>query len=116
MLTFFSLQPNHTNLNSRQIRPPIYSLKQSKLRKRRVWRYAILYFVMLIIFLVLFVGPIVGGKFITGFTKSINIPLQLLQPTGQDHNDTITSVTGTAADSAAATASSSSGAKLVRLF
>ncbi|KAI9670085.1 MAG: 1,3-beta-D-glucan synthase [Trizodia sp. TS-e1964] len=78
---------------SRQIRPPIYSLKQSKLRKRRVIRYAILYFVMLVVFIALVVGPVMAGKFL----KSLpSIPLNLLQPTGQDNNDTLAKMTGTA--------------------
>ncbi|MCJ1312166.1 1,3-beta-D-glucan synthase [Agyrium rufum] len=76
---------------SRQIRPPIYSLKQSKLRKRRVIRSAILFHIMLILFVALIVGPLVGGKYIN---IGQSIPLQLSQPTGQNHNDTITSVTG----------------------
>lgn len=45
--------------HSRQIRPPIYSLKQSKLRKRRVIRFAILYFIMLVVFVVLLAAPLV---------------------------------------------------------
>ncbi|KIY02566.1 1,3-beta-glucan synthase component FKS1 [Fonsecaea multimorphosa CBS 102226] len=101
---------------SRQIRPPIYSIKQSRLRKRRVIRYAILYFIMLIIFLVLIIGPIIVRKYITGLPT---IPLDLVQPTGQNNNDTTTGVTGsalvnfgqdagTAAATAAATTSSNS--------
>ncbi|KAL9107123.1 MAG: hypothetical protein Q9227_007903 [Pyrenula ochraceoflavens] len=78
---------------SRQIRPPIYSLKQSKLRKRRVIRFAILYFLMLIIFLLLIVGPLVARKFLTGLPS---IPMELLQPTGQNNNDTSNSNTGSA--------------------
>lgn len=77
--------------NSRQIRPPIYSLKQSKLRKRRVIRYAILYFVLLVVFLALIVGPIVAGKQIK---LKIDLPMELLQPTGYSNNDTSASVTG----------------------
>ncbi|OCL01930.1 glycosyltransferase family 48 protein [Glonium stellatum] len=93
---------------SRQIRPPIYSLKQTKLRKRRVVRYAILYFVILIIFAALIAGPIVAGKFLTSLPT---IPMQLLQPTGLNNNDTSGSQTGTAlAGGAAATATS--GARL----
>ncbi|KAI1435879.1 1,3-beta-glucan synthase component FKS1 [Xylaria sp. CBS 124048] len=49
---------------SRQIRPPIYSMKQSKLRRRRVIRYAVLYFALLVLFVALLVGPAVGGKMI----------------------------------------------------
>lgn len=76
---------------SRQIRPPIYSLKQTKLRKRRVIRYAILYFVLLVVFLALIVGPIVAGKQIK---LSLTLPMELLQPTGYSNNDTSASVTG----------------------
>ncbi|OJD19740.1 1,3-beta-glucan synthase component FKS1 [Emergomyces pasteurianus Ep9510] len=80
---------------SRQIRPPIYSLKQSKLRKRRVIRFAILYFVMLVIFLGLIVGPIVAAPYV----GKISLPgfindLSVLQPTAQNNNDTTTSPTG----------------------
>lgn len=77
---------------SRQIRPPIYSLKQTKLRKRRVVRYAILYFVILVVFLALIVGPIVAGKQIN---LSVKLPMDLLQPTGYSNNDTSAEVTGT---------------------
>lgn len=64
---------------SRQIRPPIYSLKQSKLRRRRVFRYAVLYFVMLVVFLALVVGPVVAGKNIpTSLVKLV--PENLYQP------------------------------------
>jgi 1,3-beta-glucan synthase len=76
---------------SRQIRPPIYSLKQSKLRKRRVIRFAILYFFMLVVFVALIVGPIVAGRF---FTTLPDIPLDLLQPTGLNNNDTTSEPTG----------------------
>ncbi|KAF1811154.1 1,3-beta-glucan synthase [Eremomyces bilateralis CBS 781.70] len=70
---------------SRQIRPPIYSLKQTKLRKRRVIRYSILYFVMLVVFIALIVGPLVAG----GALKNLpEIPLNLLQPTKMENNDT----------------------------
>jgi len=84
---------------SRQIRPPIYSLKQSKLRKRRVVRYAILFFTMLILFIVLIVGPIIASKFLKTLPS---IPDNLLQPTGLDNNDTTSSHTGTAEANAAA--------------
>ncbi|QIX00744.1 hypothetical protein AMS68_006261 [Peltaster fructicola] len=84
---------------SRQIRPPIYSLKQTKLRKRRVVRYAILYFVMFVVFLVLMVAPAVAGNKIN--LSKFNIPMQLLQPTTWNNNDTTNSVTGTAAKSGA---------------
>lgn len=76
---------------SRQIRPPIYSMKQSKLRRRRVVRYAILYFVMLVVFLALIVGPAVAGKMIpASLSKDISskLPFPLAQPAGQDIDDT----------------------------
>ncbi|KAL2259500.1 hypothetical protein VTK26DRAFT_6802 [Humicola hyalothermophila] len=73
---------------SRQIRPPIYSMKQTKLRRRRVIRYSILYFVLLVVFLALLVGPGVAGK-------HLNLPLPdilskhgLVQPTGLNNDDT----------------------------
>ncbi|KAK5082123.1 1,3-beta-D-glucan synthase [Lithohypha guttulata] len=78
---------------SRQIRPPIYSIKQSRLRKRRVIRYATLYFALLVLFLILFVGPVIVSRFID---LQISIPLDLMQPTGQNNNDTFSSVTGSA--------------------
>ena len=83
-------------LNSRQIRPPIYSLKQSKLRKRRVVRYAILYFLMFFLFLILIVGPAIAGRFIGDITSGLSIPLNLLQPVGWNNNDTSGKSTGTA--------------------
>jgi 1,3-beta-glucan synthase len=76
---------------SRQIRPPIYSLKQTKLRKRRVIRYAILYFIILIVFVALIAGPVVASKYLK---LDFKIPMNLIQPTGLNNNDTKTSVTG----------------------
>ncbi|KAF2001016.1 glycosyltransferase family 48 protein [Amniculicola lignicola CBS 123094] len=76
---------------SRQIRPPIYSLKQTKLRRRRVIRYAILYFVLLVVFVALIAGPIIAGKYLK---LSLTLPLQLIQPTGFSNNDTGTTITG----------------------
>ncbi|KAI0382597.1 glycosyltransferase family 48 protein [Hypomontagnella monticulosa] len=75
---------------SRQIRPPIYSMKQSKLRRRRVIRYAVLYFVMLVVILALIIAPAVAGKQIgpTLADSLKQIPIPLAQPAGQDINDT----------------------------
>ncbi|KAI1915671.1 1,3-beta-D-glucan synthase [Ophidiomyces ophidiicola] len=84
---------------SRQIRPPIYSLKQSKLRKRRVIRFAILYFLMLIVFVCLIAGPLVARRFVTNLPS---IPLGLLQPVNQNNNDTTGEETGTAIQNGAA--------------
>jgi 1,3-beta-glucan synthase len=77
-------------------------LKQSRLRKRRVIRYAILYFSMFFLFLILIIGPIIASKYVK-FSLDI---LQLQQPSNWNNNDTIgTSQTGTAiAGGAAATA------------
>ncbi|KAF4556249.1 1,3-beta-glucan synthase component FKS1 [Elsinoe fawcettii] len=85
---------------SRQIRPPIYSLKQSKLRRRRVIRYAILYFAMFILFIVLIVGPSIASRFLPTLP---NLPVAgLVQPTGLNNNDTSDTPTGTATQGAAA--------------
>ncbi|KAF2459576.1 1,3-beta-glucan synthase component-domain-containing protein [Lineolata rhizophorae] len=100
---------------SRQIRPPIYSLKQTKLRKRRVIRYAILYFVMLAVFVALIAGPLVASSYLPELPS---IPMDLLQPTGLNNNDTSNSPTGTAAGGAAAqeTSDSSDSSDSKRMF
>jgi 1,3-beta-glucan synthase len=82
------------NKSSRQIRPPIYSIKQTKLRKRRVIRYSILYFILFFLFVALIVGPIVVGPKVK-FNESNDILNELIQPTGFNHNDTVSSQTGT---------------------
>ncbi|KAL3426160.1 1,3-beta-glucan synthase component FKS1 [Phlyctema vagabunda] len=100
---------------SRQIRPPIYSMKQSKLRKRRVLRYAILYFIMLIVFLALLVAPILVGKKLLSDSLIKSIPLDLMQPHGLNNNDTRNrNATGTGA-AATASASSTGNSKMIRL-
>lgn len=93
-------------LCSRQIRPPIYSLKQSRLRKRRVIRFAILYFAMFILFLVLMIGPVIVRNFIS---FNLSIPLELMQPTGQNNNDTSASATGSSLIAGGAAASAGGG-------
>ena len=93
-------------------------MKQSKLRKRRVWRYAILYFVLLIVFLALLVGPVVAGSKIVSASLVKQIPLELYQPVGLNNNDTRgrnETGTGAASNGASATSSSSATAK-IRLF
>lgn len=55
-----------------------------------------LYFVLLILFILLFFGPIIVSKFINLQTSFGTIPLKLLQPTGQSNNDTFSSITGSA--------------------
>jgi 1,3-beta-glucan synthase len=67
-------------------------MKQTKLRKRRVIRYAILYFVLLVVFLALIVGPIVAG---TKFKFDLPaLPMDILQPTGYSNNNTNAETTG----------------------
>lgn len=94
-------------------------MKQSKLRRRRVWRYAVLYFVMLVIFLVLLVGPILAGGTINTVTSSLTKSLGngLIQPNygnGTNNNTGPLYVNSTASASAAAT--STALARLVKLF
>ncbi len=94
-------------------------MKQSKLRRRRVFRYAVLYFVLLVVFVALIVGPIVAGKQIPKSVLSSLTSTNLIQPTGLNNDDTLSRTqTGTgsptysfstSADSqASATASASS--------
>ncbi|KAK8007023.1 hypothetical protein PG989_001013 [Apiospora arundinis] len=85
---------------SRQIRPPIYSMKQSKLRRRRVIRFAILFFTLFFIFLALIIGPVIvapimGPKFFNDMVDKNMIPMGLLQPANQTNNNTIDAETGT---------------------
>jgi len=58
-----------------------------------VIRFAILYFIALIIFVALIAGPAVVGKL---KIKLPSIPMDLMQPTGQKNNDTTTGYTGSA--------------------
>ncbi|KAI4284586.1 MAG: hypothetical protein L6R38_001287 [Xanthoria sp. 2 TBL-2021] len=99
---------------SRQIRPPIYSIKQSKLRKRRVIRFATLYFIMLILFVALLAGPLVVARLKISLP---DIPMQLMQPTGLNNNDTLSSPTGrlrNGGSGAASTAEATSGSNNLR--
>ncbi|KAH3679224.1 hypothetical protein WICPIJ_008693 [Wickerhamomyces pijperi] len=75
---------------SRQIRPPIYSLKQASLRRRMVRKYLALYILILIIFIACIAGPAVGSKFV-GDDISSKVPTSyglLVQPRGQNNDDT----------------------------
>ena len=66
-----------------------------------------LYFIMFIVFLLLIVGPIVASKFI----KSLpSIPMNLIQPTGQNNNDTSSEVTGSALNGLSAETGGGGGA------
>jgi 1,3-beta-glucan synthase len=94
-------------------------LKQSKLRKRRVWRYAVLYFALLILFVALLVGPIVAGSKILTPSLENKIPMQLFQPINQNNNDTrnfTETGTGALSSGAAASATNTVTVKKVRLF
>lgn len=95
-------------------------MKQSKLRKRRVWRFAVLYFVMLVVFLALLVGPIIAGGQINTATSSLSksIPMHLLQPiwTNNTNNNTGPSYVNGSGSSTASAAATTVAARLVRLF
>ena len=57
-------------------------------------RYAILYFVLLVVFLLLVVGPVIVAKFNVLKLSDMKIPMDLLQPTGLNNNDTQATATG----------------------
>lgn len=100
-------------------------MKQSKLRRRRVIRYAILYFAMLILFVVLVVAPLVVRNL---NIKLPTIPQNLMQPldAGSLHNDTHTYYTGsglppgfiahTGTDAGSSESTSTAGAKMMFMF
>lgn len=78
---------------SRLIRPPIYSLKQAKLRKRMVRKYAVLYTLILILFIVIIAAPAIAASYvpkdIEGQLGSNLGPFEgIFQPRGLDNNDT----------------------------
>ncbi|KAJ6784697.1 hypothetical protein PWT90_00440 [Aphanocladium album] len=79
-------------LPSRQIRPPIYSMKQSNLRKRRVIRFAALYFVLLVVFVGMIAGPIAYSNAVKKIDFLAKIPkvgnFILVQPNHQNNNNT----------------------------
>lgn len=85
-MMLFWLKPN------RQIRPPIYSLKQARLRKRMIKKYSVLYYTVFAAFIALIAAPAAIGSL-----KTVDIhPTQefpefatgLFQPRHQDNNDT----------------------------
>lgn len=87
-LMLFWLKPN------RQIRPPIYTLKQARLRKRMVRKYSVLYYTVLIIFIVLIAAPAVVGSLKGVTIGEGDLPSfanGLFQPRHQDNNDTVVS-------------------------
>lgn len=66
-------------------------MKQSKLRRRRVIRYAILYFLMLFLFVALIAGPIIVGDqglLPDNLSSDLSFGLGLMQPTGLENDDT----------------------------
>ena len=75
---------------SRQIRPPIFSLKQTRLRKRMIRKYFCLYILILILFVGCIVGPAIAAYHVpdqiapdlTGFAHN------LFQPRNVNQNDT----------------------------
>ncbi len=100
-------------------------MKQSKLRRKRVFRYAVLYFVMLVLFVGLVVGPIVAGKKIPASVTNSLKSTNLVQPTNLDNDDTDGHTqTGTGAPNysgaftrtASASASSSSLSNKIKLI
>lgn len=91
-----------------------------------MFRYAVLYFALLLLFLILIVGPSLAGKYVPSSVTDSLSSLNLVQPTGQDNNDTIGNTqTGTGAASysgalqtmtTASASSSSTAAAKIRLF
>lgn len=72
-----------------------------------------MYFVLLVLFIVLFFGPLIAARFFDFGSLGKGLPLDLLQPTGQNNNDTNASITGSNlvnfGDGAAATGGGDSG-------
>ena len=70
-------------------------MKQSKLRRRRVIRFAIVYFVLLVVFIALVAGPVYAGKagLIDKFSKNLDVGgFRLFQDPKVGHNDTSASL------------------------
>ena len=65
-------------------------MKQSKLRRRRVFRFAVLYFVLFIVFMGLIIAPVFVGTLIPGsVSEKANIQgILLYQPNNQLNDDT----------------------------
>lgn len=59
-----------------------------------MFRFAVLYFILLIIFVALAVAPTVLGPSIGGSIPTDLAGFKLAQPTGQDNNDTTEEPTG----------------------
>lgn len=67
-------------------------------------RYAILYFLLFVVFLALVIGPIVAAPILNNLATSV--PQHLYQPINQNNNDTGRPATGTGAATASATTTS----------
>ncbi|EPX71452.1 1,3-beta-glucan synthase subunit Bgs2 [Schizosaccharomyces octosporus yFS286] len=79
---------------SKQIRPPIYSMRQKRLRKRIVRRYAFLFFLMLIVFLALIIVPLTIGKgLLDDFDLDILKDFGLMQPADRNWTENGTNLT-----------------------
>ena len=65
-------------------------MKQSKLRRRRVFRFAVLYFFLFIVFMGLMIAPVfVGDKLSPALEQAKEIVgLNLYQPNNQENDDT----------------------------
>lgn len=91
-------------------------MKQSKLRRRRVIRFAILYFVLAVVMIALVVGPHFASNVVpASLNKQLSdiAGFRLLQPNNQNHDNTNgTQQTGTGASnySGAGRKTTSSGA------
>jgi 1,3-beta-glucan synthase len=76
---------------SRLIRPPIYSLKQARLRKRMVRKYCTLYFAILVLFIVIIAAPAIASSHVNLASVTSNLPSfanGLFQPRDYSNNDT----------------------------
>jgi 1,3-beta-glucan synthase len=81
-----------------------------------VWRFAILYFTMFILFIVLLVGPIIAGKFLDLSSFGSSLPKELYQES-YDNNDTLgTTMTGTGAIGGTTATATAAARRVVRLF
>ena len=94
-------------------------MKQSKLRRRRVIRFALLYFVMFVIFLALVILPaIAGSKFVGDALSGVGLlsDNMLIQP-DRPNNNTSDEPTGVwASGGGKSKASSTSDSKRAMLF
>ena len=74
-------------------------------------RYAILYFFLFIVFVLLIAGPLIAASMDFALPE---IPFDLMQPTGLENNDTLKTETGTAVSGGAE--ETEAAEKLRRMF